>query len=98
MKGLYVNHYLIALGLVLAAPAWATPKTATLDVPGMSCATCPITVNKALSRLAGVIEVKSHLGKRETTVVFDDARISLSELTTATREAGFPSTVKGMPR
>ena len=43
--------------------------------------------------LEGVIDVKSNLAKRETTVVFDDTRIKVDALTKATTEAGFPSTV-----
>ena len=59
----------------------------------MNCATCPITVKKALTRVEGVIDVKSNLAKRETTVIFDDTRIKVDALTKATTEAGFPSTV-----
>jgi hypothetical protein len=33
--------------VALAAPAWAASKTVTLDVPGMTCPVCPITVKKA---------------------------------------------------
>ncbi len=41
---------LIALVLpiaLLSTPAWAGPRTVKLTVPGMTCATCPITVKKA---------------------------------------------------
>ena len=30
--------------LVLVAPAWASPKTVALNVSGMTCPACPITV------------------------------------------------------
>lgn len=79
--------------LLLVSPVWAAQQTVTLSVPGMTCATCPITVKKALMRVEGVTDVKSSLPKRETTVVFDDTRVKLEALTRATREAGFPSTV-----
>ena len=42
---------LFALTVALSAPAWAATKTVTLSVPGMTCATCPITVKKALSKV-----------------------------------------------
>lgn len=54
--------------LLLASPVWSAPQSVTLSVPGMTCATCPITVKKALARVEGVIDVKSSLAKRETTV------------------------------
>jgi len=49
---------LLALTVALSAPAWAATKTVTLSVPSMTCATCPITVREALSRVEGVIEAK----------------------------------------
>ena len=44
----------LALAATFAVPAWAATQTVTLSVPGMSCATCPITVKKALSKVEGV--------------------------------------------
>ena len=44
----------IALSLAPAESALAAPKTVTLDVPGMTCAACPITVKTALTKLTRV--------------------------------------------
>lgn len=46
---------LVALLLVLVTAAWFTPKTITPAVPGMTCSTCPITVQKALTKVPGVM-------------------------------------------
>jgi mercuric ion binding protein len=81
--------------LLLASPAWAAPKTVTLDVPGMFCATCPITVKKALTKVTGVTEVKVNLERKQAVVTFDDAKTTIVALTKATTDAGYPSTVKG---
>lgn len=93
MKGLPMKHIVLALGFAISAPAWAAQQTVKLSVPGMTCATCPITVKKALTKLSGVLEVKSNLDRRETTVVYDDAKVTLKSITQATGEAGFPSTI-----
>lgn len=85
--------HVIALLIAFAAPAWSATRTATLSVPDMSCATCPITIKVALKRLAGVTGVKSRLDVRETQVVFDDAQVTLEAITRSTKEAGFPSEV-----
>lgn len=77
--------------LALSTSVWAAPQTITLSIPAMNCATCPITVKKALTKVAGVLEVKSDLARRETAVTFDNAKASVSALTRATGEAGFPS-------
>lgn len=92
-----MNHLPLMLVLLagLASSAWAAPRTVTLSVPGMDCPVCPITVKKALTRLAGVSQVEVNYGKRQATVTFDDAKASLEALTAATRDAGYPSTVAG---
>ncbi|MDH0365247.1 MULTISPECIES: mercury resistance system periplasmic binding protein MerP [Comamonadaceae] len=82
-----------AAAMLLIGPSWAAQQSAVLSVPGMNCPTCPITVKLALTRIDGVIDVKSNLPKRETTVVFDSAKVKVEALTSATKNAGFPSTV-----
>jgi len=69
-------------------------QTVTLDVPGMTCKFCPITIRKALSKVPGVIEVKSDFASKTATVTFDPEKTSLTDLTEATANAGYPSTVK----
>lgn len=71
---------------------YAATQTAALSVPGMTCAACPITVKKALSRVDGVNEVNVSFEKKEATVTFDDAKTNLDALTKATADAGYPST------
>jgi mercuric ion binding protein len=94
MKGPDMKRLILTTaGVLLLTPGWAAQQSVILSVPGMTCATCPITVKKALTQIDGVIGVKSDLAKRETTVVFDDARVKVDVLTKATTEAGFPSTV-----
>jgi mercuric ion binding protein len=85
---------LIALAATLSAPAWAAIKTVTLSVPGMTCEACPITVKKALSKVAGVQKAEVSFEKREAVVTFDDAKTNADVLTKATATAGYPATVK----
>lgn len=78
---------------VLATPVWAASKTVTLSVPTMYCEVCPITVKKALSKVPGVSQAKVDFEKRQATVTFDDAKTSVKDLTRATEDAGYPSTL-----
>ena len=82
---------------ILASPVRAATQTVTLSVPSMTCATCPITVRKALQKVGGVIEAKVTWEPREAIVTFDDTRTNAQALTEATRNAGYPSTVKTQP-
>jgi len=89
-----MKNLLAALTLaMLAVPAVAAMKTVTLFVPGMNCATCPITVKKALGKVEGVTKTEVNLEKRAAVVTFDDARTNLEALTRATGDAGYPSTL-----
>lgn len=53
----------------------------------------PITVRKALQRVAGVSAVKATLEPPQAIVTFDDARTTLDALTKATANAGYPSSL-----
>jgi len=88
---------LIPLLVALGPPAWAATRTVTLSVPGMTCATCPITVRTALRKVDGVIEANVTWEPKEAVVTFDDAKTNIRALTEATRNAGYPSTVKTQP-
>ena len=79
---------------VVVTSAWAATQTVTLSVPGMTCAACPITVKKAISRVEGVGKVDVAFEKREATVTFDDGKTNVRRLIAATTDSGYPSSVK----
>ncbi|MGQ0708590.1 MAG: mercury resistance system periplasmic binding protein MerP [Rhodoferax sp.] len=83
----------LLLGAALS-PAWAAVQTVTLQVPGMTCAACPITIKKALSKVPGVRKVDVNLVRLEAVVSFDDSKASVADLTSATTNAGYPSSAK----
>ena len=79
------------VALILASPAWASPKTVTLNVSGMTCAACPITVKKALEKVGGVSKVEVRFENKQVLVTFDDAKTNTDALVKATTDAGYPS-------
>jgi mercuric ion binding protein len=81
----------VVIALVLTAPAWASPQTVTLNVSGMTCAACPITVKKALEKVPGVSRVAVRFEKKQVLVTFDDAKTNTDALVKATTNAGYPS-------
>lgn len=89
-KKLFASLVLVAV----AAPVWAAMQTVTLSVPGMTCAACPITVKKALSRVEGVSKTAVSYVRLEAVVTFDDVKTSVQALTKATADAGYPSELK----
>ena len=86
--------FALTAALGAAQPAFGTPQTVVLDVPGMTCSACPITVRKALEKVPGVQKVKATYEPKEAVVRFDDAKTDVNALIRATTEAGYPSSVK----
>lgn len=90
-----MKKLLAALALIaVVSPVWAASQIITLSVPGMTCAACPITVKKALTKVEGVTKAEVSYEKREAIITFDDAKTSAQALTKATEDAGYPSSVK----
>ena len=91
MKKIYAAFI---FAIFTATPLWAAMQTVVLSVPDMNCPACPITVKKALSKVDGVGTINVNFDKREATVIFDDNKTNISNLTKATEMAGYPSTLK----
>ena len=86
------NSFAAAIAvLALTAPAWASPKTVTLNVSGMTCEACPITVKKALQKVPGVSKIDVLFEKKQVVVTFDDTKTNTDALVKATTNAGYPS-------
>ena len=90
MKQLFA---VLAISAALSAPVWAATQMVTLSVPGMTCASCPITVKKALNKVEGVENIEVKLEKKEAMVTFDEAKTTVEALLEATKNAGYPSSV-----
>ena len=85
---------LATLLITLAAVVGAATRTVTLAVDNMTCAVCPITVKKALTRVDGVTRAEVSYEKREAVVTFDEAKTTVEALIQATTNAGYPASVK----
>lgn len=64
-------------------------KKMTLPVQGMTCATCALTVEKAVGKLVGVAEASVNLATEQLTVNYDDSQVALSDLQATVRKAGY---------
>ncbi len=91
MKKIKTALAAIIVALMLVGPAWASPQIVTLNVSGMTCAACPITVKKALEKVPGVSKVEVRFEKKQVLVTFDDAKTNTDALVKATTNAGYPS-------
>jgi periplasmic mercuric ion binding protein len=83
-----------AAGIVASSAAFAADKTITLAVNNMDCAACPSIVKGSLEAVPGVAKVAVSFKDKTATVIYDDAKANVNELTSATTKAGYPSAPK----
>lgn len=65
-----------------------------LEVEGMTCQLCDVTVSRALTNLDGVEEALVTFEPPEAVVRFDPVRVSIKDMEVATSEIGYPATLK----
>lgn len=94
-SGLPLTGLVSSPALVSIAQAAETKQTATFDVPGMTCALCPVTVRKAMEGVEGVKSVTVDFDARTATVVFDPSVTTIGAIAAASANAGYPAAVKG---
>ena len=89
------SFWVSALASALALTAHAgEPKRVVLDVPGMNCSLCPISVKKALEKVPGVLEAKADLATQRAEATYDPDRVSPETLAKAVTNAGYPASVR----
>lgn len=69
-------------------------RTATLEVSGMTCASCPLTVKQVLKKLPGVSEASVDYKTNTARVTFDRGKVQPEQLAKAVTDYGFPTKVK----
>ena len=80
-----------AVGIIASPVALAADKTITLAVKNMDCVACPSIVKGSLEAVPGVTKVAVSFKDKTATIVYDDAKADVSQLTAATTKAGYPS-------
>lgn len=84
---------LVLATTVITSPLWAAIQTVNLSVPGMYCASCPFIVQGAIQELPGIQSIETDLDSRTAVVVFDDELTSIDDITFATMNVGYESSV-----
>ena len=84
----------IAVGIVASSGAMAADRTITLVVNNMDCAACPSIVKGSLEAVPGVAKVAVSFKDKTATIIYDDAKADVNQLTSATTKAGYPSAPK----
>jgi mercuric ion binding protein len=83
----------LTAGLLAPDIAVAAEQTVKLAVSNMYCASCPLTVQKSLSAVPGVIKADVSYKDKSAVVTFDDQKANVQALIDAATKAGYPTKV-----
>jgi len=72
--------------------AQAMEQTQTFAVEKMTCATCPIAVKTAMSRVDGVHSIAVDFETKTAVAVFDPRKTSAKAIAAASTDVGYPAT------
>ncbi|NQH02756.1 HAD-IC family P-type ATPase, partial [Streptococcus suis] len=64
-------------------------KQASYPIQGMTCASCAMTVEKAVGKLAGMEEVSVNLATEKLSVSYDEKLLGLEDIRQAVEKAGY---------
>ena len=70
----------------------AVTETGTLDIGGMTCASCVGRIEKALLKVDGVADARVNLTTEVASITYQPERIQLDTLTAAVTKAGYTAT------
>ncbi|WP_345526763.1 heavy metal translocating P-type ATPase [Nocardioides endophyticus] len=71
-----------------------TLTESTLDIEGMTCASCVNRVAKALTRVDGVVDASVNLATETAAVTYDARAVDAEALTAAVEKAGYAGTLR----
>ncbi len=72
----------------------ADSATVQLDIKGMDCTSCPLTVKVALKKVSGVAEVEVDYKSRSAKVRYDPSKTQADMLAKTVTDIGYPTTVR----
>lgn len=79
---------------LISSQAHAATLSQTFAIEKMTCASCPITVRKAMQRVDGVKSVSVDFEAKTATASFDPDITDISAIAAASTNAGFPAHAK----
>lgn len=73
------------------ATSAAAQQQTTFAIENMTCATCPITVRKAMEGVAGVSAVSVDFEAKTARATYDPRRTDAAQIAAASTSAGYPA-------
>jgi len=92
-----MKKLLILLVLFYSQGVFAEQKTVSLELIGMYCSMCPVTIRTALDMSDGVESVKVSRDPDKAVVIYDDEATSPDELIKVVVDASYNATIMSVP-
>lgn len=70
----------------------------SLKIQGMTCAACAKTVEKAAKKLQGVTDANVNFATEKLNVIFDESKISVSDIQSAVEKAGYKALTESVSK
>jgi mercuric ion binding protein len=83
--------YAVGSGAQERPAATAQQRQTTFAIENMTCATCPITVRKAMEGVAGVTSVSVDFTAKTARATYDPSRTTAVAIAAASTNAGYPA-------
>ncbi|MBL1353704.1 MAG: cation transporter [Zetaproteobacteria bacterium] len=93
-----IKRHIISTGLCVALmnlpmAALAQEKIVHLDISGMTCAVCPITIRHYVLNMKGVHDASIDLKTATALVSYDDQKQSSQKISQSITKLGYPTTI-----
>jgi len=88
-----MKKILLILFLLISQSVLAAERTATLELLGMYCPMCPVTIRTALDMSDGVADVSVTRKPDRAVVKYDDAQTSPAKLVQVVKDAGYNANI-----
>ena len=92
-----MKKLILLLAVFYSQSLFAAQQTVSLELIGMYCAMCPVTIRTALDMSDGVESVKVSRDPDKAVVVYDDTETSPEKLITVVVNAGYDATIMSAP-
>jgi len=67
----------------------ANIRKISIDIKGMTCASCEEHINHTVNELEGVLDIKTSYNNNNTTIEFDKSKITIEEIKRAVNSTGY---------
>src|SRR3990172_4673486 len=77
-------------------PKGAGPKTVSLPITGMSCASCAAKIEKGITGLSGIITASVNFATEKISITYDPEKVHLNDFVQTIKELGYGAGVESV--